>query len=293
MAFVATIEDGQPKLRGVLDTGVGVENFLERIRTDYVYRSRLNALLRQRRAGSRADVPLGVPKPRPVLQRPGGVLPQMGTEAVAQGAGQIYQTITGETESGMFDDIFGGIGDVAGNIIEGINTVVEGVGSVVTDVAAAAGQIGQLGGAFEQAIQSIQTTAAGIPALIRGAPPVIYRGPGQYGGPSTAEAVGIGAAAGELLEEGIEFVQGLFGEEQPAMEGQLIPASSAMAACDLQPENYYYGWSSAANGYVLKKKRRRRRKMLATPSDLKQLAALKGVLGQGKAFETWIATRSV
>lgn len=77
------------------------------------------------------------------------------------------------------------------------------------------------------------------------------------------------------------------------MEGQLIPASSAMAACDLQPENYYYGWSSAANGYVLKKKRRRRRKMLATPSDLKQLAALKGVLGQGKAFETWIATRSV
>lgn len=290
MAFVAVEEDGRPTLSTVLDIGGEGIPFWARIKYDYAYRARLNALLRQRAAGSRADIPLGVPKPRPVLQRPGGVLPKMGTEAVAQGAGQIYQTITGETESGMFDDIFGGIGDVAGNIIEGINTVVEGVGSVVTDVAAAAGQIGQLGGAFEQAIANIQTTAAGIPALIRGGVPVVYRGPAQTAGPSTAEAVGIGAAAGEFLEEAYDY---LFGEEQPAMEGQLIPASSAMAACDLQPENYYYGWSSAANGYVLKKKRRRRRKMLATPSDLKQLAALKGVLGQGKAFETWIATRSV
>ena len=290
MAFVAVEEDGRPTLSTVLDIGGEGIPFWARIKYDYAYRARLNALLRQRAAGSRADIPLGVPKPRLVLQRPGGVLPKMGTEAVAQGAGQIYQTITGETESGMFDDIFGGIGDVAGNIIEGINTVVEGVGSVVTDVAAAAGQIGQLGGAFEQAIANIQTTAAGIPALIRGGVPVVYRGPAQTAGPSTAEAVGIGAAAGEFLEEAYDY---LFGEEQPAMEGQLIPASSAMAACDLQPENYYYGWSSAANGYVLKKKRRRRRKMLATPSDLKQLAALKGVLGQGKAFETWIATRSV
>jgi len=290
VAFVAVEEDGRPTLSTVLDIGGEGIPFWARIKYDYAYRARLNALLRQRAAGSRADIPLGVPKPRPVLQRPGGVLPKMGTEAVAQGAGQIYQTITGETESGMFDDIFGGIGDVAGNIIEGINTVVEGVGSVVTDVAAAAGQIGQLGGAFEQAIANIQTTAAGIPALIRGGVPVVYRGPAQTAGPSTAEAVGIGAAAGEFLEEAYDY---LFGEEQPAMEGQLIPASSAMAACDLQPENYYYGWSSAANGYVLKKKRRRRRKMLATPSDLKQLAALKGVLGQGKAFETWIATRSV
>ena len=40
------------------------------------------------------------------------------------------------------------------------------------------------------------------------------------------------------------------------------------------------------------KKRRRRRKRLATQSDLKDLAALKGILGQGKAFEVWIATHS-
>lgn len=38
--------------------------------------------------------------------------------------------------------------------------------------------------------------------------------------------------------------------------------------------------------------KRRRRKMLVTQGDLKGLAALAGVLGKGKAFETWIATHS-
>ncbi len=38
--------------------------------------------------------------------------------------------------------------------------------------------------------------------------------------------------------------------------------------------------------------KRRRRKALATKGDLKDLAALKGILGGGKSFETWIATHS-
>ena len=37
-------------------------------------------------------------------------------------------------------------------------------------------------------------------------------------------------------------------------------------------------------------RRRRRRRRLATASDIKDLGALKGVLGMGKAFELWIAT---
>jgi len=40
-----------------------------------------------------------------------------------------------------------------------------------------------------------------------------------------------------------------------------------------------------------KRKTRRRRKRLATTSDIKDLAALKAVLGGGKAFDTWIASR--
>ena len=40
-----------------------------------------------------------------------------------------------------------------------------------------------------------------------------------------------------------------------------------------------------------KVKSRRRRRRLATHSDIKDLAALKAILGSGKAFDTWIATR--
>lgn len=42
---------------------------------------------------------------------------------------------------------------------------------------------------------------------------------------------------------------------------------------------------------VKKKKKRRRRKRLATTSDIKDLAALKSVLGGGKALDNWINTR--
>lgn len=38
-------------------------------------------------------------------------------------------------------------------------------------------------------------------------------------------------------------------------------------------------------------KSRRRKRRLASVSDIKDLAALKSVLGGGKAFESWIATR--
>lgn len=38
-------------------------------------------------------------------------------------------------------------------------------------------------------------------------------------------------------------------------------------------------------------KRRRRRRRLASASDLKDLAALKAILGGGKALDTWVATR--
>lgn len=39
------------------------------------------------------------------------------------------------------------------------------------------------------------------------------------------------------------------------------------------------------------KKTRRRRRRLATQSDISDLAALKNILGGGKAFDSWIATR--
>lgn len=52
------------------------------------------------------------------------------------------------------------------------------------------------------------------------------------------------------------------------------------------------GVSEAIDYFTGTKKRRRRRKRLATVSDIKDLAALKAVLGNGEAFKTWIATHS-
>lgn len=40
------------------------------------------------------------------------------------------------------------------------------------------------------------------------------------------------------------------------------------------------------------KKRRRRHRNLATRGDIKDLSALKGVIGQGKLLEAWIATHA-
>lgn len=42
---------------------------------------------------------------------------------------------------------------------------------------------------------------------------------------------------------------------------------------------------------IREKKTRRRRRRLATQSDISDLAALKNILGGGKAFDSWIATR--
>lgn len=49
--------------------------------------------------------------------------------------------------------------------------------------------------------------------------------------------------------------------------------------------------ANCGSGKWIKKRRRRHRK-LATKGDLQGLAALKGILGGGKAFEVWIATHS-
>ena len=251
--------------------------------------ARWRRLFRQRLYGSRADVPLGVPQRTTMLPRARSGLPTLGSASIPQSQAQVPQQIISTQESGMFGDLAGGISDVFGNILEGINSTIEGVGSVVEDVAQAAGQVGAVRTQIEGGIQELGGTIRSLPDIFRGG----------SGSSTRGQDIATGAVLGEVLETGGELIEEaydyLFGDDEVTpMEGELIPADQAafMAQCGLRPENFYYGYDSAVNGYVLKKKRRSRRKMLATPSDLKQLAALKGVLGMGKAFETWIATRS-
>ena len=108
---------------------------------------------------------------------------------------------------------------------------------------------------------------------------------------------------GNLLGDlGTAYIQARY--SQPA-QPQVQPAALDfdIPFVDVVPQNPGAGPASDSCGgqwvykkhcgqYKWVKVKRRRRKRLATRSDLRDLAALKGVLGQGKAFETWIATHS-
>ena len=65
----------------------------------------------------------------------------------------------------------------------------------------------------------------------------------------------------------------------------------SMGGCN-NPSDIVFKWSPQAQDYVPQKRRKRRRKQLVTQSDIKGLAALKGVVGTGKIMETWIATHA-
>lgn len=83
-----------------------------------------------------------------------------------------------------------------------------------------------------------------------------------------------------------------------------IQTKYAQPAVQAQPALSLPGWGDVveffdeSTGNVVqmpagqKKRCRRRRRRLATTSDIKDLAALKAVLGNGEAFKTWIATHS-
>jgi hypothetical protein len=72
---------------------------------------------------------------------------------------------------------------------------------------------------------------------------------------------------------------------------QTVDAQGNVMSCGTGHPKRVLGYMDA-NGNFCKKKSRRRRNRLATKADIKDLSALKGVLGGGKAFETWIATHN-
>jgi len=63
--------------------------------------------------------------------------------------------------------------------------------------------------------------------------------------------------------------------------------------CAPTPKTKRYTTTVCADGttHTREQKSRKRKRRLATVSDIKDLAALKNILGGGKAFDVWIATR--
>jgi len=80
--------------------------------------------------------------------------------------------------------------------------------------------------------------------------------------------------------------------QTPQVQAPVVfPTGGVQVACDNDPMKGMV-YKKVCGEYRWVKQKYRRRKALVTQSDLKGLAALKGVLGGGKAFETWIATHS-
>jgi len=71
------------------------------------------------------------------------------------------------------------------------------------------------------------------------------------------------------------------------------PVDYQMGPLNLDPFDLFTDPATGQQTMVTRRRKcRRRRKRLATVSDIKDLAALKSVLGNGEAFKTWIATHS-
>lgn len=87
-------------------------------------------------------------------------------------------------------------------------------------------------------------------------------------------------------------ISGFVAPPTPVLNPAIVPAPGTTVA--VTPGDTMQGmvYKKVCGQYKWVKQKRRRRRNLATKGDLKDLAALKGILGSGKAFEVWIATHS-
>lgn len=213
------------------------------------------AYIRQRLAGSRADVPLGAPVSTGNAQQP-----------TSAGLSQVVTGSTGLTTG----SVYGVLGPSRRVQTAPNQTLLPAQSTTETQTMDLGNIITQLGSAYI-------TARYGQPMP-------------QQPRPIMAQPVGL-PAAGDLY--GVSPTPALL-PALPAVVGAAggVGSKIATAVAGL-------GLGLAADeiamiaGAASKVKCRRRRRRLATHSDIKDLAALKAVLGSGKAFDTWIATRKM
>lgn len=109
--------------------------------------------------------------------------------------------------------------------------------------------------------------------------------------PSSGGSMDLGTIGGQLLDIGLGALEARLAPTPPQ---QFIPGAIAAGGALSRAALPAATGAAAAVGLgdLFGKKKRRRRRRLASVSDIKDLAALKAVLGNGEAFKTWIATHS-
>jgi hypothetical protein len=261
MAFVATEEDGKPVLRNVLDIGGEGIPFFARLRYDYAYRARLNALLRQRAAGSRADVPLGTIRPVTNIKQPSSSrLPALATRSTGISTAAVY-----------------GLPGASGGVSTSQNQAQLPTQPTPKEQAMDLGSIiTTLGGQYIQA-RFGQPSAPPIMSAAGFPRPVMQpRLVSDTYGVVPSVGMGVRPAGLPILAAGVS--------QLPAQVFKIAASIAAAWGVTEITEDVI-----AAAYAASKVKCRRKRKRLATMSDIKDLAALKSVIGGGKALEVWIA----
>ena len=216
------------------------------------------ALLRQAARGSRADIPLGAPvSVGDAAKQPSAGVPALVSAPTRSTARPVLSTIkpSGRQQTAPNQTF------VPTQPTQTRPTM--DLGNIIT----------QLGSAYI-------TARYGQPQ----APRPVYD---PYARPIMAQPVdtfGVQPAFGPLVAGGARMLGRMGGFSTADKIGTAIGALGLGLAADEIAEI-----ATVAS----KVKCRRKRRRLATHSDIKDLAALKAVLGTGKAFDTWIATRKM
>lgn len=217
----------------------------------YLVRADINRLIAQRVAGSLADIPLGSPI---------------------------------------------SVGSIAIPTVSGLPSLAQRAGgtAVFTLPVTSSGQPA----APNQTILSTEQTTTGQ-AMDLGN--ILQTAVNVYGQFAEARAIMRGAGGQQMLvddEFGVDISRGVARQQMallPAIPAQILRSNIPTIANFLLGLGLGISADQATElaGFIKSscKGKRRRRKRLATMSDIKDLAALKSVLGSGKAFDTWIATR--
>jgi hypothetical protein len=220
------------------------------------------ALLRQAARGSRADIPLGAPiSVGDSAKQSGAGLPTMVAPPARVSTGPVFSTAgsTGGQQTAPNQTFLPTQSTTKettmdlGNILKDLAT------TYITTRYGQRPYMGQSNAAFNQ--------YGYVPAT---QPVDTYGVQPAFAGPLIAGGRAVAGFAGRMsTADKIGTAIGALGLGLAADEIAEIAAAASKVKC------------------------RRKRRRLATHSDIKDLAALKAVLGTGKAFDTWIATRKM
>lgn len=270
-----TIEDGRPRIKsGHWSPERAGQVF------DYATRARVNEQLRRRyelsmgpdwrppslRQPTSQGIPAMVPR---TAQNPQGLLPATDRRDIPPQNETIVQTTGGDRPMDL-SSILGGITQAAQTYYDIRNMRNPPVmGGQFPGVGVGRGNPPRINGGYTPPIRQV---AGGM---------VPYVGQGI-----------VNEGIGQLWDYGTELWEDWFGPDQaPGLPAPINGNGGGQMACaELNPANVVYKWDAATQQYTPRKKYRRRRRRLATKSDIKDLASLKGIVGQGKVMETWIAT---